>query len=144
MADGIAGIKHGSRPVQLSEERRVIARDATIKWWREITRAFGEQIEDRERSIASAPSVLSAIGAMGHGLTHEAEANERVRLRDTQLQKLRSVNWQRGTHWEGIAGKVTPKGALTVGGGKETARAIAAALNDEGSPAFARVRQPSA
>jgi DNA sulfur modification protein DndB len=50
------------------------------------------------------------------------------------------VNWEKGKHWEGIAGKFTPKGDFAVGGPKETAYAIYSALRESGAPAFTRVR----
>ena len=56
------------------------------------------------------------------------------------------MNWDKGQHWEGIAGKFTPKGEFSMGGPKETAYAIYAALSDPQSPAYNRIRsgQPTA
>jgi hypothetical protein len=41
----------------------------------------------------------------------------------------------------GIAAKATPKGRITLGGSKEVAYAVYAALNDPTSPGYATVRQ---
>ena len=53
---------------------------------------------------------------------------------------LKSVNWERGAAWAGIAGKVSPKGALSVGGVKETAYAVFSALADPATPGYKTVR----
>jgi DNA sulfur modification protein DndB len=56
------------------------------------------------------------------------------------VRRLKTVDWRRDKHWEGIAGKFTLKGAFSVGGSKETAYAIYEALNDETSSGFVAVR----
>ena len=94
--------------------------------------------------MAPVPCALlanAAIGAMGHGLVGDDDPDRRRQALARQVAKLRGVDWRRDRHWDGIAGKLSPKGQLTVAGSKETAYAISAALNDEGSPAFARVRR---
>ncbi|GAB5378334.1 MAG: hypothetical protein AcusKO_47960 [Acuticoccus sp.] len=80
---------------------------------------------------------------MGHALLNEDDPQAKHQALLAQVDKLRSVDWQRGPHWEGIAGKLTPKGAVTVAGSKETAHAIFAALNEEGTAAFQKVRRIS-
>jgi hypothetical protein len=99
-------------------------------------------MEDRENKLASAPSVLAAIGAMGHELLNLDDSPTRMRRCDVLISRLRTVDWRRGKHWEGIAGKFTPKGAFSVGGSKETAYAVYDALNDETSGGYAQVRVP--
>ena len=69
-----------------------------------------------------------------------ARATERAARRATLVERLKSVKWAREQHWEGIAGKFTPKGTLSIGGSKETAYAVYAALNDPQSPAYLKVR----
>ena len=141
VADGIGGVKHGTRPVRLAGERQALVQEAAVDWWRAVTDVVGSAIEDRENQIACAPAVLAAIGAMGHALVSEDDPERRRQVLARQVAKLRSIDWRRERHWDGIAGKLSPKGQLTVAGSKETAYAIFAALNDEGSPAFARVRR---
>ena len=77
---------------------------------------------------------MAALGALGHTLVEMDESRrdeERARL----LQYVQQVNWNKGQHWEGIAGKFTPKGEFSVGGPKETAYAIYTALKDGDSGA---------
>ncbi len=97
-------------------------------------------MEDRENKLASAPTVLAAVGAMGHELVNIDELAVREVKTAALVRKLRAVDWRRGKHWEGIAGKFTPKGTFSVGGSKETAYAVYEALNDETSPGYVSVR----
>jgi DNA sulfur modification protein DndB len=97
-------------------------------------------MEDRESKLASAPTVLAAIGAMGHELVNIDEPAMRAAKTAVLVGKLKAVDWRRGKHWEGIAGKFTPKGAFSVGGSKETAYAVYEALNDETSQGYLTVR----
>src|SRR5882672_7962315 len=97
-------------------------------------------MEDRLRKLASAPTVLAATGAMGHELVNIDNPEQRASKASALVRKLRAVDWNRGKHWEGIAGKFTPKGAFSVGGSKETAYAVYEALNDETSSGYVSVR----
>jgi DNA sulfur modification protein DndB len=97
-------------------------------------------MEDRENKLAAAPTVLAAIGAMGHELVNIDEPTMREAKTAALIRKVRTVDWRRSKHWEGIAGKFTPKGTLSGGGGKETSYAVYEALNDETSPGYVSVR----
>lgn len=138
-AEGIAGVKYGARPVAISADKLPQLRDRAVDWFGALTELLGPAMENREHRIASAPSMLAALGAVGNGILNvdRSAVEEEVAAR---LAKLRTVNWDRGSHWEGIAGKVNPKGVLSIGGSKENAYAIYAALMDETSPGFARIR----
>jgi hypothetical protein len=57
------------------------------------------------------------------------------------LQRLRDVRWEKGDHWVGIAGKMTPAGKFSVGGTKEVAYQVYNALSDSTDPGYARVRR---
>ncbi|WP_162409501.1 DNA sulfur modification protein DndB [Acuticoccus sediminis] len=137
---GIGGTKYGARPVPLPAGREAAVLEAAVEWWRGVTGLIGDALENRDDTVASAPAVLSALGAMGHPLLAADGPDQRRRGLNAQLAKLEAVDWARGRQWEGIAGKFTPKGAFTVGGSKETAHAIFGALNDETSAPYARIR----
>jgi hypothetical protein len=81
-------------------------------------------IEDWEYTLAGAPRLLAAIGAMGHELVDIADPTEWQQRMGELLVRVRGVRWDKGRQWEGIAGKCTPKGTFSVGGTKETAYAI--------------------
>jgi DNA sulfur modification protein DndB len=140
LAEGIGGVKFGARPVPLPANQVDRALQAAIEWFAAVTDAIGGAIEDRENKLASAPAVLAAIGAMGHELVNIDEAAIREAKAVSLVRRLKTVDWRRGKHWEGIAGKFTPKGAFSVGGSKETAYAVYEALNDETSSGFVAVR----
>jgi DNA sulfur modification protein DndB len=140
LAEGIGGIRHGTRPVPVPDEVVERTKRVAIEWFSAVADAIGPAIEDREQKLASAPSVLAAIGAMGHTVLNVDDATLRSQRIQDLMVKLRSIDWRRGKHWEGIAGKFTPKGAFSVGGSKETAYAVFDALSDETSPAYIRIR----
>jgi DGQHR domain-containing protein len=141
LAEGISGVKYGARPVLIAEDRVKRVQDVAIDWFAAVTGAIGRDIEDRDRKLAAAPSILAAIGAMGHELVNiDNPAARSVRMGEL-VTRLQSVDWNRGKHWDGIAGKFTPKGVFSVGGSKETAYAVFDALADEKSGSYSRVRR---
>jgi DNA sulfur modification protein DndB len=131
LAEGIGGVKYGTRPVPLPADRVQRVLQVTVEWFKAVTDAIGPAMEDRESKLASAPTVLAAIGAMGHELVNIDEPTVREAKTAALVRKLRTVDWRRSKHWEGIAGKFNPKGTFSVGGSKETAYAVYEALNDE-------------
>jgi len=141
LATGIGGVKYGAKSVP-SRAIPENTQDVAVEWFIAVTEMIGPAIEDRSRTVAAAPSVLAAIGAMGHDLVNIDPATRSESLRG-QLNKLRSVDWSRGKHWEGITGKFTPKGTFSIGGSKETSYAVYAALNDTTSKGYRRVRKQS-
>jgi DNA sulfur modification protein DndB len=140
VAEGIGGVRYGSKPVALAEADHKPVLETCVEWLQAVADAIGPAMEDRDGKLASSPSVLAAIGAMGHELLHIEDVDQRGAVKSALVKKLRAVDWSRGKHWEGIAGKFTPKGAFSIGGSKETAYAIYGALTDDTSAAFARVR----
>jgi DGQHR domain-containing protein len=140
IAEGIGGVRYGTRPMPLPEAQVDRVLEVGIEWLTAVTDAFGPAMEDRENKLASAPTVLAAIGAMGHELVNVDDPGLRATKMAALVRKLRTVDWRRGKHWEGIAGKLTPKGKFSVGGSKETAYAVYEALNDETSPGYVNVR----
>ena len=142
LAEGIGGIKYGARPVPLSGEGSKTVLDVGVAWFKAVTEAIGPSMEDRVNKLASAPTVLSAIGAMGHELINIDDSQGRDAKMAALIGKLKAVDWRRDRHWEGIAGKFTPKGVFSVGGSKETAYAVYEALTDDTSPGYAGIRTP--
>ena len=140
LAEGISGVKYGVKAVPVDPARLPLIRQVALEWFGGVDEILHAALEDRDRTLASAPPVLAAIGAMGHELLMLADPDARRRKMHNLLDRLRRVRWERGRQWEGIAGKVTTGGSLVAGGTKETAYQIFAALNDETSDAYARVR----
>lgn len=139
LAEGLVGVKFGAKPVPVVAERVPAIERAALEWWRAVTELLGPAIENREKNIAGAPAVLAAIGAVGHDLVNIENDTERVVVLEQKLGLLRRVNWASGPHWEGIAGKLTPKGRFVVGGPKEVAYAVYSALTDVTKDEFNRI-----
>lgn len=141
LAEGIGGVRYGAKPVAIPQDRVARVEKVAIEWFGAVNDRLGAAIEDRERTLAGAAPVMAAIGAMGHVLVNIASDPER-RVKLTELvERLTLVDWRKDRHWEGIAGKFTPKGRFSIGGSKETAYAIYAALTDPTSEGYARIRR---
>lgn len=142
LAEGIGGVKWGTRPVPISQERVPQISLVAVEWFSAITSMLAAEIEDRNKFIAGAPTVLAALGAMGHNLVHIEDASQRAAEQAKLLAKLKGVNWskEQGTPWEGVAGAFTPKGVFSVHGTKETASSVYNALIAESTEAYPRVR----
>jgi DNA sulfur modification protein DndB len=115
---------------------------AAIEWLSALSSEFGHIFENRQKHLMSSPSVMAALGAMGHALVEIGDAQDR-KLRARELIKsIKDVNWSRDKTWEGIAGKFTPN-TFSIGGAKETAYAVFAALTDKNATSYKKVRTPS-
>jgi DGQHR domain-containing protein len=137
---GINGVQFGTRPVPLNEADLPKLEKVAIEWFTAVTEAIGPALEDRIHKLASAPAVLATLGALGNQLVQISDDDTR-RARAKQLaNELKRVDWSRSGKWAGIAGKLSPKGFLSVGGAKETAYAVYSALADENSPAYKTIR----
>jgi hypothetical protein len=140
LAKGIGGVQYGARPVPISQEDLPAVRAAAVDWFTALGDAIGPFMLDRENNLASSPAVLAALGALGNQALHISDPEAR-RVKCRQLaDDLKTVNWMRGKAWEGIAGKFTPRAAFSLGGPKETAHAIFAALTNPSSEGYARLR----
>lgn len=140
-AEGIAGVRHGTKPVLVESGRVESMRARSIEWFLLVTSELSHAFEPRDSKMGTAPAVLAAIGAMGHVALEEDDSFRRSAEMQRQLHKLRSVNWNReGGHWDGIAGKTNPKGIFAVGGSKEYGYAAFEALNNPQSTGGQRIR----
>ena len=143
LAVGISGVKYGAKPMVISDAEMPMIKAVAIEWLKAVTDAFGPAMEDRQNKLVAAPSVLSALGAIAHDLIHTDHTEARYREIDRLIESLRDVDWRRGEHWQGIAGKFTPRGVFSIGGSKETAYAVYEALADSTSSAYIKVRNPT-
>jgi len=102
-----------------------------VTWYSGLLNTFRREFEDRETYLIGASSVFAALGAIGHRLIatgHDGqrciEADRVAEEADVLIRKLKKVDWTRGAHWDGIAGKMTSAGVLTVSGPKEVGHAV--------------------
>ena len=140
LAKGIVGVQYGARPVPINEKDLPAVRGVAVDWFSALSEALGPLMLDRENNIISSPAVLAALGAVGNEALHITDSDARKNKCRELADELKAVNWMRGKTWEGIAGKFTPKGAFSLGGPKENAHAIFAALSNPSSEGYARVR----
>jgi DGQHR domain-containing protein len=140
LSEGIGGVKYGVRPVVVDQNRITRVEETAVEWFGAVAEAFGSAIEDRQRTLASAPAVIAALGAIGHELVNIDDATQRTAKREELIERLRLVRWDKGQAWEGIAGKFSPKGKFSVGGSKETAYAVYSALTDRQSEGYRKIR----
>lgn len=140
LAEGIGGVRYGAKPITIDPSRLPQIERVAIEWFSAVVNRIGTAIEDRERTIASAPPVMAAIGAMGHTLA--GIPSEELQSKATEYaERLTLIKWEKGKHWEGIAGKYTAKGNFAIGGSKETAYGIYSALTDTTSEGYRRIRE---
>ena len=140
LAKGINGVQFGARPVPVDDSQIPALEAAAVDWFAAVADAIGPAMEDRLNKLASAPAVLAAIGAMGHQLVAVGDSAVRIAQAKQLASQLKSVNWERAGHWAGIAGKLNPKGVLSVGGAKENAYAVYSALTDAATSGYASIR----
>jgi hypothetical protein len=93
--------------------------------------------------LANAPAVFPAIGALGHDLLKVSDSTVRAAKIRSITSSLAEVNWMKGHHWNGIAGKITTKideatgrtrSRFALGGPKEVSYNVYKALSDPKSP----------
>jgi DndB-like DNA-sulfur modification-associated protein len=146
-AVGIAGVQFGSKPVdrELDVDR---LEPLAVRWFQLVGKVMGKAIEQRSKTVAAAPSILAAVGAMGNAALASAEAFSAYGgartpedVLEHQAQKLAGVRWERGDHWLGICGKTTRSGGFSIAGSKEAGYASYEALNDTASKAYRKVRR---
>lgn len=128
---GISGLSYGAKPIPgLTTEQVAEIREPALDFFTGLAAGFGDQLSDPD-SMMPAPSVFPAVCALGHSLLALPEAEQEDAI-VTIMDGLRNVNWSRGTHWEGIAGKVSD-GRLSIGGAKEYGYNSFKALSDRKS-----------
>lgn len=139
LAKGISGIQFGARPMPTEGVDMADLRAVATIWIPAYFAAFPVEIVSRDTDLAGAGPVLAAVGAIGQRLLL-TPASERVALQEKLLDDLRTVNWRKGDHWNGIAGGYTASGVFSVKGTKEVAYGVHTALADPQSPSYTQVR----
>jgi DNA sulfur modification protein DndB len=142
VAKGIAGVQYGARPVPVDGIDLGEVTDVAVQWFELFFGTFHAEVSDREDFLIGSSVVLSAVGAMGNVLLNTSEQS-RPAVAQELIASLREVDWRKGGHWQGIAGRFSPKGLFTVSGTKEVGYAVFNVLTDRQNPGFAAVRSAS-
>lgn len=139
VAKGIAGIQYGAKPAPVDDIDMDDLFEVSREWFNTVFNTFSAEITNREIYLIGSSPVLSAIGALGHRILR-ASGDARPVLQKELLASLVAVDWRKGEHWFGIAGKFTPTGAFTVSGTKEVGYAVFNVLADPDNPNYNRIR----
>lgn len=140
---GIAGIQYGARPVPIEGVDLDDVTEVAAEWFSVFFETFRVEANDRETYLLTSSPVLSAIGAMGNLLIN-APHYQRADLQKQLLENLQTVNWRKGEHWQGIAGRFSSRGVFTVSGTKEVGYGVFNVLADPHNPNYQTVRTGSA
>jgi DNA sulfur modification protein DndB len=154
--EGKAGFQHGNKPVEIKDGRDLaLVTESAKQWYQLLADKIGPAIEQRLETVAAAPSIMAALGVLGHDASMIEELPARYDKMDSLVRLLENVDWRRGEKWEGLAGhtrpsrvskrsgKVLPAQFSTGGSGvKDSGIAALAALNDPTNAAFNRIRRP--
>lgn len=153
LAKGISGVSFGMKPVPGLRQEDVDRLEAVaMEFFAAVADTIGEAIQD-PKQLANSPAVFVAIGAMGNELLKIDDDDERARRVARIMSQLGEVNWEKGHHWNGIAGKVTTttnpetgqsRSRFALAGPKEAAYNVFKALSDPKSPWHAQIRNPNA
>lgn len=132
-----AAMSPDALPVTVDEES---VEKQVVEIAEELFRKFNMAFANRTETVISTPAVLAALGAVAHQSMSWSRGHQRSS--EEFLQLLSDVIWDRRPEvWDGIAGKATPAGRLSVAGGvKDNGSKTATALEDPSSPSYHKIR----
>lgn len=153
LAKGIAGVSLGMKPVTgMRPEDVTSLEEVAIEYFTAVSETLGEAIQD-PKQVANSPAVFVAIGAVGNEALKIADPEDRAAKIRGLMANLGQVNWRKGHHWNGIAGKVTTttnpdtgqtRSRFALAGPKEASYNVFKALTDPKSPWYSQVRNLNA
>ena len=139
VAKGIAGIQYGSRPVPVEGIDLADVTEVAVSWFNAFFDSFSAEVADREQYLIGAAPLLAGVAALGNTILASPDYR-RAALEAELLESLRTVDWRKGEHWAGVAGRFSPKGVFTVSGTKEVGYGVFNALADPMNPNYRTVR----
>ncbi|MCK9928824.1 hypothetical protein MXD62_16840 [Frankia sp. Mgl5] len=149
---GRSGLALGSKPVgdKLAGVDVDAVRKAIMATWLPLLEMLQPEFNRRNDTVISAPVIMAGLGMLVHQTMPNpprAITTPLLTLEDLR-SRLSKVRWDRTlivdgkaiSPWEGIAGKITPSGAFSIGGIKEYGHAVLEALAEPTSDAGMKVR----
>jgi DNA sulfur modification protein DndB len=136
---GIAGVQYGARPVPTEGVDLDDVTEVAISWFSLFFETFRVEANDRDAYLLTSSPVLAAVGAMGNVIL-DAPHHQRDEIQKRLIESLQSVDWHKGAHWQGIAGRFSAKGVFTVSGTKEVGYGVFNVLVDAHNPNYTTVR----
>jgi hypothetical protein len=73
-------VQFGARPIPIDGDNIPQVEKTAIEWFGALTEAFGPAFENRDQTLASSPTAMAALGAVGHPLIHIEAIRRRRRL----------------------------------------------------------------
>lgn len=138
VARGVAAVGYGAKPIPEDGLNEARLESVGEQWLSKVFDRFGaDAFRDRERILRATP-VAVCLAALGKAFYNGTAAEQKKSL---EILSDTKIDWTVGPHWEGIAGKTSPTGVFTVGGGKEYAYGTWAALTRPGEEAGQRIRK---
>jgi hypothetical protein len=132
---GAVSEKDLPKGVSKEDAGKAVAHVATLLFQR-----FAEEFNARTTTVIAVAAVLAALGAVAH---RSMPWSDEPRRSPEELNTLLTdIVWDRNPDiWDGIAGKATPSGGLSVAGGiKDNGSKTATALEDPATATFHRIR----
>lgn len=142
LVQGIGGVQFQTKNVEIELDKQDQYRAAGKYWYGVVIEAMGDALtpENRAFTFAAAPSVWSAIGALGHDVLVDLSGEDLQGVVDMDSlgaafkqaadALIRPVDWRRGDHWQAVGAKKSASGAVTLGGPKETGSLIYKGLKE--------------
>jgi hypothetical protein len=141
VAHGITAVSFGARRIPTDVDGKPVdfgqlTSAATLWLGKVFTELRPEDFKDRSLVLGSAP-VIASLGALGVPFYNgDAEAQQ-----DAEAVLRSGIDWSRGEHWAGFAGKVNPDtGRFSVSSGKESGHATYRAMTKAESSGYAQIR----
>lgn len=133
----VEGVSSSVDPMPFERRERVARR--AIDWFTSLSEVLRPVLENRRQYVASGSAVLAALGAVGAPIADAKPSHLRT-IKARQLDLLREVRWDKGPHWDRIAGEILPTGAFRMSGGNRTTYRVYSALTDSMDRAYSEIR----
>jgi hypothetical protein len=140
VARGISAVQFGAGTIPTAIDREEVdftkLESAAAAWLAHVFTTLGVTAFKDKNLVLRAVPVSAALGALGRSF-YAGDLDGQF----TAKAVLNSgIDWSAGPHWSGIAGKVNPNGAFSVGSGKENGYATYRALTDATDPGYKAIR----
>jgi|SRR5271157_3043492 len=140
VARGISAVQYGAGSIPTTIDRAEIdfakAESAATSWLGHVFGAVGATTFKDKGLVLRAVPVSAALGALGRPF-YAGDLDGKLSAKAVLNS---GIDWSAGPHWSGIAGKVNPNGAFSVGSGKENGYATYRALTDPDDPGYKAIR----
>lgn len=140
VARGISAVTYGGGAIPEEVEGKSVDFErlttAATTWLTHVFSTLGvESFRDKNKVLRAAP-VIAALGALGRPF-YVGSLDEQLAAKAA----LASIpDWTAGERWNGIAGKITPSGAFSVGSGKEAGHSTFRAIKEPSDAGYVRIR----